>query len=209
MLNNFLEFCESAGWVTLPLALISVVSWYWILVLYRKLTRSVRRTANFERQLSDFLYKGQRGELENFLASEEGTVPRILNYSLNSSETLSQALHRYEEASSAEMGLVQKEFGVVKTLVQAAPLLGLLGTVIGMIETFGVFALDLGSSPDMMAKGISKALLTTQIGLVVALPGIFASQYLQSLRKRFQAELQSLEFHVRSFFQVESKESQS
>ncbi|MCR4315120.1 MAG: MotA/TolQ/ExbB proton channel family protein [Planctomycetes bacterium] len=61
-----------------------------------------------------------------------------------------------------------------RTLVAIAPLLGLLGTVIGMMETFDVIAISGTSDANAMSGGISEALLSTQVGLMIAVPGMFA-----------------------------------
>ena len=203
--TEFINFCESAGWITLPLAVVSIASWYWMIILFRKLYPACKRTARIEKELSDWIYHDKQESLTEHLKDETGLVPKVLHHSFHEDDSLNQTLERYEEATTAELNLINREFGIIKTLVQAAPLLGLLGTVIGMIETFAVFGLDLGDSSDMMARGISKALLTTQIGLVVALPGLFGAQYLQSLRKKLSDEMANLEFHVKALFQSQQK----
>lgn len=69
-------------------------------------------------------------------------------------------------------------------LIAAAPLIGLLGTVLGMIETFDAVGNKYADTADLVAKGISKALVTTQAGLVSAIPGTFALAHLTAkLRK--------------------------
>ncbi|QDU66090.1 MotA/TolQ/ExbB proton channel family protein [Engelhardtia mirabilis] len=79
----------------------------------------------------------------------------------------------------------ERDLKVMKICVSAAPLVGLLGTVTGMLSTFG--ALSSGGGGDktmgMVAAGISEALITTETGLVIALPGLFF-QY--QLRRRFE-----------------------
>lgn len=62
---------------------------------------------------------------------------------------------------------------VVRCLIHTAPLLGLLGTVWGMIETFDVIAVAGTSEPSLLARGISIAMLTTQAGLLIAVPAIY------------------------------------
>jgi biopolymer transport protein ExbB len=65
---------------------------------------------------------------------------------------------------------------LLRTLVAAAPLSGLLGTVMGMLATFsGIATGGRGDTMDKVAGGISEALITTQTGLMVALPGVFFS----------------------------------
>ncbi len=76
----------------------------------------------------------------------------------------------------------------LKITVAAAPLLGLLGTIVGMVETFDAISAVQGrQTSSMVASGISKALLTTNAGLVVALPAVFLSFFIR--RKLEQASL--------------------
>ncbi|MBP5640834.1 MAG: MotA/TolQ/ExbB proton channel family protein [Victivallales bacterium] len=74
-------------------------------------------------------------------------------------------------------------------LVAAAPLLGLLGTVIGMIDTFHATATIASAGPDAasLADGIGKALVTTQAGLVSAIPGALALAHLRHIQKKRHA----------------------
>ena len=80
--------------------------------------------------------------------------------------------------------------GIIKTLVALLPLLGLLGTVTGMIEVFDVMALSGSSNARLMAGGVFKATIPTMAGMVGALSGVFASTFLQRRAKR---EVQLLE----------------
>ena len=80
---------------------------------------------------------------------------------------------------------IHKFSSILNTAVLIAPLLGLLGTVIGMIETFASLGdANLYSSSGGIAGGISQALLTTQFGLFVAIPGIILARYLNKIEKK-------------------------
>jgi biopolymer transport protein ExbB len=74
--------------------------------------------------------------------------------------------------------------GIIKTLVAIAPLLGLLGTVWGMIEVFDVMALSGSSNAKAMAGGVFKATIPTMAGMVVALVGLFFSNYVERKGRR-------------------------
>lgn len=91
-----------------------------------------------------------------------------------------------ESLESIERGCVEtqsRDLLVLSAFTAAAPLLGLLGTVTGMIETFNATANISGETGQQIASGISQALLTTQFGLVIALPGVFGIAH---LRKRIR-----------------------
>lgn len=73
---------------------------------------------------------------------------------------------------------------MLKTLVALAPLLGLLGTVTGMIEVFNVMAVTGGGDAKSMAGGVSKATIPTMAGMVAAISGVFANTYLTQVASR-------------------------
>jgi len=83
----------------------------------------------------------------------------------------------------------------MKICVSTAPLLGLLGTVTGMLATFGALASGSGGEKTMgmIAGGISEALITTETGLVIALPGLFFQYQLSREYERYKAFLAHLE----------------
>ena len=77
------------------------------------------------------------------------------------------------------MGL-QRGLAALATIVAGAPLLGLLGTVIGMIKIFAVVATAGSGITEQLSSGISQALITTATGLVIAIPALFTHAYLES-----------------------------
>lgn len=78
---------------------------------------------------------------------------------------------------------------LIKTLVALCPLVGLLGTVTGMIEVFDVMASQGSSNARAMAAGVSKATIPTMAGMVAALSGVFLSSYVEVRAKRESARL--------------------
>ncbi|MCD6654014.1 MAG: MotA/TolQ/ExbB proton channel family protein [Sulfurovum sp.] len=82
---------------------------------------------------------------------------------------------------------------VVKTIVVLAPLIGLLGTVVGMIETFDALQnSSMFSQGASISSGISKALFTTELGLVVAVPGLVIGRMLDRKAERFELEFEQI-----------------
>ena len=96
---------------------------------------------------------------------------------------------------AAEVAPFERDLKVMKVCIAAGPLFGLLGTVTGMLGTFGALAAGAGGEKTMaaIAKGISEALITTETGLVVALPGLFFHYQLARQKERYAAFLAHLE----------------
>ncbi len=99
------------------------------------------------------------------------------------SETDDLLLLKIDEAILAEIPALERGTGLIKLLAATAPLLGLLGTVTGMIVTFQSISLFGTGDPKLMAGGISQALVTTVLGLVVAIPLLFGHNLVASLSR--------------------------
>lgn len=81
-------------------------------------------------------------------------------------------------------------FSMIKTLIAVCPLLGLLGTVSGMIEVFNIMAVTGGGDARAMAGGVSQATIPTMSGMVVALSGMFGMTYIRRLADKHSEELE-------------------
>ncbi|MCM8538649.1 MAG: MotA/TolQ/ExbB proton channel family protein [Lentisphaeraceae bacterium] len=194
-LTRIIDFWSSAGWFVLPLLILSICSWFWLLSMYFKLKVSSFKTSKFEHEITERIISGESKQtIKSWLAKQKGIVPRIIKYVLSPGiKEKSQFEMRYNEASHAEILDLEKEFNLLNAMIKSMPLLGLLGTVAGMVDTFTGLS---GSSTVSVSEGISKALLTTQLGLLVALPGVFGIVYLKRKFHRFVLELDRLQFHI-------------
>lgn len=123
-----------------------------------------------------------------------GPIGKLLE-SVAGASTVEESSARFRQLHASETVPFERDLKVMRVCVSAAPLVGLLGTVIGMLATFG--ALSSGSGGDktmaLVAKGISEALITTETGLVIALPGLFFQYQLTRKTERYKAFLAHLE----------------
>ena len=110
-------------------------------------------------------------------------------------KSLEDTARAFSGLRKVEVAPFERDLKVMKICVGAAPLLGLFGTVTGMLATFGALASGSGGEKTMgmIAKGISEALITTETGLVVALPGLFLHYHLTRNHERYKAFLAHLE----------------
>jgi biopolymer transport protein ExbB len=110
-------------------------------------------------------------QLKNDTASTDNPLGRVLAaYDSNRGKDTETIELKLSEAALKEMPGLTKGLLFIKVISVVAPLMGLLGTVTGMIKTFQVITLYGAGDPKMMAGGISQALMTTVLGLVVAIP---------------------------------------
>jgi biopolymer transport protein ExbB len=87
---------------------------------------------------------------------------------------------------------IHRSLAVIAVLAAVSPLFGLLGTVAGMITTFDVISLFGTGNAKAMAGGISEALITTQSGLLAAVPGLFSSVWLMRCANRLERGLDEM-----------------
>ena len=113
--------------------------------------------------------------------SRDNALGRILSVHSEHDAMETEALElKIDEAILKEVPRLEKYHSIIKVFAAVAPLLGLLGTVVGMIVTFQALTLFGTGDPKLMAGGISQALVTTMLGLIVAIPLVFLHSVLTS-----------------------------
>jgi len=107
------------------------------------------------------------------------------------------------EAAMIELPLYERNMVVLSTIYQISPMFGLFGTVTGMVRSFTVIALKGNGDPQLLAGGISEALLTTVIGLAIAIPVMVFYQYFMSMIDRRILEIQQVSTDIVNTLLVE------
>jgi len=188
--NEFNAFVNQGGFVMIPLSIAVLILWYAIgyrfAAIKRGNPRSVRRLIRRYHE-ADGDYSGDM--------NPEGIIDSAIVQGLELSKTYKTNLRRYlDDAFSHYVRDMSKYGKLIMTIVAAAPLTGLLGTVVGMIETFDSLAdANLFSqSGGGIAGGISQALFTTQMGLVVAIPGLLMGRMLDRKANKIERELEQI-----------------
>ncbi len=133
--------------------------------------------------LTGMKVNAQRANLQN--PATDNPLGRILRLYASSPQMDAASMeHRLEEAVMQESAKLDAFLWIVKIVQIVAPLMGLLGTVTGMIGTFQSITLFGTGDPKRMAGGISEALVTTMLGLIVAIALVFLNSWLKTLSKR-------------------------
>lgn len=204
------ELVKAGGWLMIPLVLCSIFTVAIAIERFIRLKRSVVLP-------KELLLSGGQDvqqvvqQLQNSQNLQSSSLGRILVSGLQSKKYTEQyARAQMEATASQEIGYLEKNINFLGTLSAVAPLLGLLGTVVGIIESFLVIDIGTNSNPTMMIPGISKALITTAAGMLIAIPALFAYRYFQRLVQEYVAELeqQSTLFHAALFYQNSAVEEQ-
>ena len=170
-----LEIWKSGGWVMAPLFLLAILIYTNGVALLLFLSKG-----NIQLGRED-----QWNEWVSHPEKATGRVGEIIRYTQDNVSAAKHIRSRFEEIRKSMLENIERRITFLNTLTTAAPLLGLLGTVIGMLGTFTAISSGGGSeTAAKVAEGISEALITTQTGLFVALPGIFL---ILIIRRRKQA----------------------
>ena len=188
------EIWKSGGWVMIPLFALAVLLYAqaFQLVLYVRRTNLRSRT---EAHWWDWVREPEKAE---------GRVKQIIEYTQRDVENGEQVRNRFDEIRLALVSLIDRRTVFVSTLVAAAPLMGLLGTVLGMLQTFfGISTSGGTETAGVVAAGISEALVTTQTGLTIALPGLFIVMIIQRQRHGLEAKIARLESLTLSYLRLE------
>lgn len=179
--RDVMAYMEAGGWVMPPLVFLMLLLWFSIGFRFACLQRGTRRGA---RNLLNRIEKGKKRNVHGVLvqAARKGIA-------LRDSGVLD--LRSFlDDAFAEEERTIRKFQALTTTIVMVAPLLGLLGTVVGMIETFDSLGdMSLYSQSGGIAGGISQALFSTQMGLAVAIPGLIINGILSRRQKDIELEL--------------------
>lgn len=156
-------FLEMGGPVLLAIGLLTLVMWVLI----------------FERAIY-------------YRTSLPGVIGEVITAWKARSERRSWHARRIREAMLSRVSMdIEKHLPIIQTLVALCPLLGLLGTVTGMIEVFEVMAFSGTGNPRSMAAGVSMATIPTMAGMVAALSGLIASTLLSRFAHRREEQLRA------------------
>lgn len=186
-LKTLYEYYDMGGFVMPPLILVSVVLWYSLIFRAMK----IKSSRTNPRELVRLATKGKKkiqGLKSISAIAARSAVAKAKE--ITSREELKAAIDAEFELTKESLGQHRM---LVRSLVAVAPLLGLLGTVDGMIETFSSLGdMALFSQSGGIAGGISKALFTTQMGLAISIPGLLLGRVIERKEQNIKRELDQI-----------------
>jgi biopolymer transport protein ExbB len=183
------ELFIKGGPIMWPLLMVSIVT---ITVVVERIWFVMRRKrVRKPEDVETILALVERGEVEEATKLGEKSldfIARVLGYGLANREvSLTQAILR---ASSLELREFNRGISILDTVVTLAPLLGLLGTITGMIGSFGLLGASELDSPTVITGGIAEALIATAFGLIIAIIALIPFNYLNSLLEITREDLE-------------------
>ncbi len=141
------------------------------------------------------------GETESTVAAHDSSVAALIQVGIKHRGRRREVLRdAFEEAGRQELAYLERHVGALGTIANVAPLLGLLGTVAGMIQAFQQVVVQVAQEssvdPGHLASGIWAALITTAAGLTVAIPAFLAFRFLQSRIDRYAVEMEDFSLQL-------------
>ncbi|PTY01337.1 MotA/TolQ/ExbB proton channel family protein [Verrucomicrobia bacterium LW23] len=196
MFDSIIKFVVVGGAWMIPIGICSVVSIAIILERAWALRRSRIINAELAEAILEMRHGGRVTEIEELSANEDSTLARLVRSCLRhlpwSKYENSEAL---QTRARAEVGKMERGLVILEIVVGIGPLLGLLGTIGGLIHIFatvGGGGADMSTKGVEIAQGIAEALHTTVAGLVAAIPSLIAHSYYLRRIDGYSIELETL-----------------
>ena len=203
---NLIRFILDGGVMMYPLIFCSIIMVAVILERRRSLEEASIEVGPLRDKIREMLRRGVVDEALDEVKKERGPVARILEAGLHRYKLLKEAgregadleegtVKAMEDYSPHAIASLEKNLGALATIGNLGPLIGFLGTVMGMIKSFNAIVLH-GMAAEHVAEGISEALTTTVAGLIVAIPATLAYNYFTTRVQSFVLEIQESSTHL-------------
>lgn len=199
-----LDMIIRGGPVMIPLLLCSVLV---VAVSLERLVYLLRCRVDTEDLMDDIKLALQQGKILEAIQiakKTRGPVAAVLAAGIAHYDKDKQFIReRLEEVAHEEVFRMERRLGLLDAIITAAPLLGLLGTVTGIINSFQVIA-AVGGLDDTLAlsSGIAEALITTAAGLIIAIPGTLIYSYLSGLIDRLVVDINKRSSELLAIFEA-------
>lgn len=174
------QLCLEGGFIMIPLALLAVISIYVFIERAIVIRKASKEDASFMQRIRGYIHEGEIETAQNLCTRTNTPYSRLISKGISRiGRPMNDVLVAIENTGNLEVANLGKGLPWLATTAAGAPMLGFLGTVIGMVEAFYNLA-SAGSSAniDVLAGGIYEALVTTVAGLIVGVIALFAYNYL-------------------------------
>ncbi|MBN2744830.1 MAG: MotA/TolQ/ExbB proton channel family protein [Marinilabiliaceae bacterium] len=195
---NYLELAMKGGWIMIPLLLLSMAAVYIFVERFMALRKAANEDANFMNRIKDYIHDGKIESAVNLCQSANTPLARMIEKGISRlGRPLSDVNTAIENAGNLEITQLEKGLPVLASVAGGAPMIGFLGTVIGMIQSFFQMS-NAGNNIEVssLAGGIYTALVTTVAGLMVGIVAYFAYNLLVTKVEKvvFNLEARTMEF---------------
>lgn len=204
---------QAGGIFMVPLAILSVIALALILVFFFTLRRSAIVTARYMTTADALLRKGDFLGLLAVSNRHNEAIARVMQRMLdfvtkNPKATYQEAREIAETEGTRQSSVLSQQIVYLADIGTLSPMLGLLGTVVGMIKSFSVMATNaVATRPTLPAEGVAEALITTAAGLIVAVPAMAAYAYFRGKVQSLVADLEGATTQLMALFAASFRKS--
>lgn len=191
------EFLARGGVLMIPLGVCSILAL--AIVLERTLNLRTKKIIQLDilQQVRDLAAENQVSDAMTLCRRYPSVMGRILLVTMANHDRGREELRSVvEDAGRQEASTLDRNLGALGTIAAISPLLGLTGTVFGMIRTFAIISEKGIAHPSQLAGGISEALITTATGLVIAIPTLIFYNYFTNKADRLILEIEKHSYRV-------------
>jgi biopolymer transport protein ExbB len=196
------QLIVDGGWYIMgPMGIMSIMAFYIIIERSLAIRPALKEDKDFMNKIKDYIHEGKIDSARNLCAQSTSPISRMLDKGISRiGKPLKDIEVSIENAGKLEIYQLEKGLSVLATIAGAAPMLGFLGTVIGMIATFHTMKISgAGVEISALSGGIMQAMVTTVAGLVV---GIIAYVAYNTLVARVTKVIQNMEATTIAFMDV-------
>ena len=196
---NFLELSLKGGWVMIPILILSIIAVYIFVERYMAIQKAAQEDATFMSEIRNFIVQGKIDQARARCKSNTSPVSLMIDKGISRiGKPLGDVREAIENVGKLEVFKLEKGLPALATVSGAAPMIGFLGTVLGMIRAFFDMANAAGGnfSITMLSNGIYTAMVTTVAGLIVGIVAYLAYNILVSKVDKVvnKLELRATEF---------------
>ena len=173
---TILDFAMKGGWMMIPIILLSFVAAYIFIERYYVIRKATMEDQNFMNRIKDYIHDGKVEAALALCRSTDSPSARMVEKGISRlGRPLQDITTAIENVGKLEIAKLEKSFPTLATIAGAEPMLGFLGTVIGMVQSFYAMS-QAGNNIEvsLLSDGIYTALITTVAGLIVGILGYFA-----------------------------------
>lgn len=190
--EGFFQTLQKGGPVVWPILLLALLAVLITGERFYVLGRAASNLLEVRNHIEPLIEGSHFGEAEEKLSGMRGVLPRVLLAGLSRRQAGRQAVENaLEESALNELPALEKHLNYLGVIAAASPLLGLLGTVTGIISAFDIISVVGAGDPRPLSGGISEALITTQLGLIVAVPVLLTHIHLSGRLDKIVAQLEA------------------
>lgn len=167
------ELAQRGGWIMAVLALLSVIAVYIFIERFLMIRRATKEDKNFMNNIRDFMHNGRLESAMDLCKTTNTPIARMIQKGLSRvGKPLSDINAAIENVGNLEVARLEKNVATLATIASIAPMIGFLGTVIGMVRAFYDMSMA-GNNIDigLLSAGIYQAMVTTVGGLIVGIIG--------------------------------------